>query len=111
MLGVDDFFLIHDRYVSQLYCYGAYAVCALAMLLRHFMTIVAIDGFAFLLAGTLLASSILTDLSQPNASLDYQFLQVLGEGFKFAGTAAWLYFTGRAAAFSGLAGSAGQRAG
>ena len=92
MLGIDDFFMIHDRYIDQDLCYLAYAAFALTLLVRHFERIMQIDGFSFLLSGTLLALSILTDLTQGYIPLRYSHSQVFEEGFKFIGAASWLYF-------------------
>lgn len=102
-LAIDDFFLIHDRYIDQRLVYAFYAVCALALLTLMLRTIVAIDGFAFVLAGSLLAASIATDLSQPYLQGAYMQLQVLEEAFKFSGAATWLYFIWRVAAFRAAA--------
>ena len=99
MLAVDDFFMIHDRYVSQKICYLTYAVCAVTLLIRHYKTIIEIDGVAFLLAGLLLALSILTDLSGNHIPLKYRYVQVFEEGFKFIGVTSWLYFNCRVASF------------
>lgn len=98
-LALDDFFLIHDRYISQRIVYAFYALCALTLLTFMFKTIVAIDGLAFVLAGSLLAASILTDLSQPLFPEAYMSLQIAEEAFKFCGAATWLYFVCRVAAF------------
>lgn len=98
-LALDDFFLIHDRYINQRIVYGFYALCALTLLTVMFKTIVAIDGLAFVLAGSLLASSILTDQSQPLFQSSYMQLQIIEEAFKFCGAATWLYFICRVAAF------------
>ncbi len=97
-LAVDDFFLIHDRYISQRIVYAFYALCALTLLTVMFKTIAAIDGLAFVLAGSLLAASILTDLSQPMFPDAYMSLQITEEAFKFCGAATWLYFVCRVAA-------------
>lgn len=88
-LAIDDFFMIHDRYVNQNISYFAYAFCAGIILVRHFKKIMEIDGFSFLLAGLLLALSILTDLTQSYISLRYTYVQVqvIEEGFKFIGAA------------------------
>ena len=99
ILAVDDFFMIHDRYINQKICYLAYAICAGTLLLRHHKLIVEIAGFAFLTAGALLALSILTDLTQNYIPLDYAHVQVFEEGFKFIGAATWLYFTSSVASF------------
>jgi len=97
LLAVDDFFMIHDRYVSQKICYLVYAIFIGFLFIRHFKMIIEIEGFAFLLAGILLASSIVTDIIQSKIPLDYQYVQVIEEGFKFIGAATWLYFIGRVA--------------
>jgi len=97
LLAVDDFFMIHDRYVSQKICYLVYAIFIGFLFIRHFKMIIEIAGFAFLLAGVLLASSIITDLIQSKIPLDYQYTQIIEEGFKFIGAATWLYFIGRVA--------------
>lgn len=97
-LALDDFFLIHDRYISQRIVYAFYALCALTLLTAMFKTIAAIDGLAFVLAGSLLAASILTDLSQPMFPDAYMSLQITEEAFKFCGAATWLYFVCRVAA-------------
>ena len=94
-LAIDDFFMIHDRYISQRYIFPVYAVIALAILARHFDRIIRTDGFAFLLAGFFLAMSIVTDFFQGMIPWRYAHTQVLEEGFKFVGAATWLYFSVR----------------
>lgn len=97
LLAVDDFFLIHDRYVNQRLCYAIYALLAGSLLVRQFQNILRIDAFAFLLAGSLLALSILSDLVQHRIPVRYVYTQMFEEGFKFVGAAIWLYFGFRAA--------------
>jgi len=99
LLAVDDFFMIHDRYVKQNACYALYAVCAGAILIRHYRMLLAIDPIAFLLAGSLLASSIITDLVQNHIPMTYENVQVLEESFKFVGGATWLYFVSGVASY------------
>ncbi len=92
-LAIDDFFMIHDRYISQRYIFSVYAVFALTILFRHFERIIRTDGFAFLLAGFFLAMSIVTDFFQGmTPPWEYAHTQVVEEGFKFVGAATWLYF-------------------
>ena len=93
ILAVDDFFMIHDNYLDQGLCYLAYAIVTGALLVRHFNKIIGIDGFSFILAGSLLALSIVTDLIQSRIPLPYSVIQVFEEGFKFIGAAVWLYFS------------------
>ncbi len=97
-LGVDDFFLIHDRYIDEHLCFLAYAFMAGALLWRHHRNILAIQGPAFLLACTLLGLSILTDLLQARLPVSYHYTQVLEEGFKFIGAATWSYYCAMIAA-------------
>ena len=97
LLAVDDFFLLHERYVYQKGIFLFYAVFALTLFVRHFRRILQIDGFAFILSGTLLASSIIIDINQRKFPLDYDYVQLVEEGCKFIGAALWLYFCGQAA--------------
>jgi hypothetical protein len=99
VLAVDDFFLLHDRYLPQRMVFLFYAFFAITLLVRYFKKIMEIDGFAFLLAGGLLALSIFTDLNQRKIPFDYAHVQVAEDGFKFVGAASWLYFSYRLASF------------
>ncbi len=92
LLAVDDFYLIHERYVDQRICYATYALILVAILVRHYSIILKTNAFAFLAAGGLLAMSILTDLAQHDIPLGYWSIQAFEEGFKFCGAALWLYF-------------------
>ena len=98
-LAIDDFFLIHDRYINQKICYLAYAILVGFILICHFRQIIEIEGFAFLVAGSFLALSIITDLIQLYIPLQYNHTQLLEEGFKFIGAATWLYFNFRISPF------------
>ncbi len=108
VLAVDDFFLMHDRYIPEEAVFIFYAVFATALLVRYFKNIMEIEGFAFLSAGGLLAMSILVDLNQKKFPFDYPQVQVVEEGFKFVGAASWLYFSCRLASFR-FTGSADSR--
>jgi hypothetical protein len=99
LLAIDDFFLIHDRYINQNLCYLTYCVFALLLLWRHYETIFAIEGLAFLLAGSFLGLSIFTDLVQSHIPIHYSYVQIVEEGFKFLGGATWLYFNARVSSF------------
>lgn len=99
ILAVDDFFMIHDRYIDQNICYLVYALVACTILIRHNKQILEVEGFAFLVAGSFLALSIFTDLVQSYSPLSYTYTQVFEEGFKFIGAATWLYFNARMASF------------
>jgi len=99
LLAFDDFFMIHDRYIDQNICYSTYAFLAIALLARHYKTIIEINGFGFIFAGTLLALSIFTDIIQDYLPFEYSDIQIVEEGFKFTGGATWLYFIALVAAY------------
>ncbi len=99
LLAVDDFFLLHERYVYQKGIFLFYAIFALSLLVRHYRKIIEIDGFSFLLAGVLLALSVELDINQRKIPLDYAHVQLIEEGCKFVGAAIWLFFVGQAASF------------
>ena len=99
LLGVDDFFMIHDRYMSQNKLYLVYALLAGSLMLRHLENIVKVDGFSFLLGGFFLGMSIFFDLIQRYIPMTYEQSQIIEEGFKFMGAATWLYFNFRVAQF------------
>lgn len=99
VLAVDDFFLLHDRYLPEKAVFISYAIFAITLLIRYFRDIMEIEGVSFLLAGGLLAASIFTDLNQRKLPLDYGQVQTIEEGFKFVGAASWLYFSYRLASF------------
>jgi hypothetical protein len=99
LLAVDDFFLLHERYVYQKGIFLFYAIFALGLLIRHYRKIIEIDGFTFLFAGLLLASSVEIDINQRKIPLEYVYVQLIEEGCKFVGAAIWLFFVGQAASF------------
>ncbi len=99
ILAIDDFFMIHDRYVNEKLCYLLYAIVAGTLFVRQYKNIMEINGFSFLLSGLLLALSILTDLPQSYNPFRYSYIQVFEEGFKFTGGGTWLYFSCRIASF------------
>ena len=105
LLAIDDFFMIHDRYINQRIIFLAYAILAASLLLRHHASILRVDGFAFLCAVGMLAASIFTDLAQAVIPVEYSRVQLIEEGLKFCGAAAWLYFNCRLV----LDGFAGER--
>lgn len=98
VLAVDDFFLIHDRYIAEGIVVPIYAIFLWRLLSKHRQTIFRIDGFAFLAAGGMLAGSVAVDAVQEVIGIPYSVNQVIEEGLKFLGGATWLYFCYEAAA-------------
>lgn len=97
VLAVDDFFLIHDRFLAEGLMIPAYAVFAIYLLVRFRGLIAQVDGAAFVTAGALLFGSVAVDAVQEILPISYSASQILEEGFKFLGAAAWLYFCFRLA--------------
>ncbi len=98
-LGIDDFFLIHDNYLAEGFLLPLYAIFAITLLVRYRHIIGQIDGTAFMIAGGLLAMSIAVDAVQENLPMPYEYTQIIEEGFKFVGAAAWVYLCFRLAAY------------
>ena len=92
ILAVDDFFMIHDRYVNQYICYLVYIIFAGLILIKHYTIILKIEPLAFLMMGFFLMASIGTDIIQRFLPFEYSNTQIFEEGFKFLGAAIWLYF-------------------
>lgn len=98
LLCLDDMFLLHDRYISANVLYGAYIVFALTILLRHRPLLRRLGLGQFLLPVALLGSSLLVDRFQDALPIAYGPGQLMEEGVKFLGIAAWLCFWWQAAA-------------
>ncbi|WP_138935072.1 oxidase [Roseovarius arcticus] len=98
-LGIDDFFLIHDNYLAEGILLPLYAIFAITLLVRYRRIIGQIDGTAFMIAGGLLAMSIVVDAVQESLPMPYEYTQIAEEGFKFVGAAAWVYLCFRLAAY------------
>ncbi|MFX0542623.1 hypothetical protein ACEWPM_012930 [Roseovarius sp. S4756] len=71
VLGVDDFFLIHDRYVAEGILLPAYALFILWIARRHWALIRDIDAPAFLMTGGFLALSVAVDAVQEILPIAY----------------------------------------
>lgn len=102
-LAVDDFFLIHDRYIAEGIIVPAYAIFIGYVLKRFRAEIFEIDGVAFMLAMSSLAMSVFVDAVQELLPIDYGLGQAIEEGFKFVGVATWTYFCFRVAAHGRVA--------
>ena len=91
-LCLDDMFLVHDRYLGEAFLYVTYAVFTGLLLFRFRGSLRRFGGDSFLLAGVLLGASVLTDALQGLWPDSYETVQIVEEGFKFLGIAAWLSF-------------------
>ena len=97
-LAVDDFFMLHERYINQNYCFIVYAALAGALLVKYWEMLFEFEGLIFLIAGFFLSFSIAIDFIQPRYKQFYNVLQLAEEGSKFIGAATWLCFICRLAA-------------
>ena len=91
-LCLDDMFLVHDRYLGEAFLYVTYAVFTGLLLFRFRGALRRFGGDAFVLAVVLLGASVLTDALQGLWPDSYETVQIVEEGFKFLGIAAWLSF-------------------
>ncbi|MEB3331563.1 MAG: oxidoreductase [Synechococcaceae cyanobacterium] len=98
ILTLDDMFLLHDLYISQHVLYAVYAVFAVLILFRFRPYVVALGGPMFLVAVALLGLSVLADALQEVLPFPYATVQIVEEGAKFLGSAAWLFFWWQASA-------------
>ena len=97
-LALDDYFLIHDRYITEGILIPIYALFLVYLIKRFWGLIARIDGMAFLTAGVMLFLSVLVDAVQEILPIGYGASQALEEGFKFLGAATWAFFCYRIAA-------------
>ena len=91
-LCLDDMFLVHDRYLGEAFLYVTYAFFTGLLLFKFRGPLQRFAGDTFLLAVILLGTSVLTDALQGVFPFSYETVQVVEEGAKFLGIAAWLAF-------------------
>ena len=92
-LCLDDMFLVHDRYLGEAFLYITYAFFTGLLLFKFRAPLKRFAGDSFLLSVLLLGASVLTDALQEGVfPFSYETVQVVEEGFKFLGIAAWLAF-------------------
>ena len=91
-LCLDDMFLVHDRYLGEAFLYFTYAFFTGLLLFKFRGPLQRFAGDTFLLAVILLGTSVLTDALQGVFPFSYETVQVVEEGAKFLGIAAWLAF-------------------
>ncbi|PVA10471.1 oxidase [Pelagivirga sediminicola] len=98
VLALDDFFLIHDRFIAEGILLPLYALFILIVAKRYWSVISKIEPIVFFIVGGLLAGSIFVDAVQEILPISYAASQIVEEGFKFVGAAAWMYFCARLSA-------------
>jgi hypothetical protein len=98
LLTLDDFFLLHDRYIGPTFLYLLYAALALTILVRFRDLLGQAGAGLFLAAAVFLGLSVGIDVVQDVLPLAYTQSQILEEGAKFVGIACWSAFWWRASA-------------
>jgi hypothetical protein len=99
LLTLDDFFLLHDRYIGPTFLYLLYAVLAIGILVGFRDLLLASRAASvFLVAAGFLGTSVVLDSFQEVLPFRYGQIQLVEEGAKFLGIASWLLFWWQAAA-------------
>ena len=93
ILCLDDFFLLHDKYIGPDFLYITYSIIGIYILIKFRNIILNIDFSAFIIAVFFLTSSILFDkYIQEIFPKNYINIQLFEEGFKFIGIVCWMNF-------------------
>ncbi len=92
LLCLDDFFLLHDRYISQDILYSAYVIFGIYLLSRFRGLILSSSSISFLAAIFFLGLSVISDIFQDFMPVSYETVQIFEEAFKFLGISCWLSF-------------------
>ena len=102
VLCLDDFLLLHDRYISPNLLYATYSIIGIYILIKFRKLIIEIDFLAFISSVIFLGLSIIFDVFiqeiYPEALFPKNYLNVnlLEECFKFIGITCWLIFWSKA---------------
>tara|TARA_B100001250_G_C19767744_1_gene775586 strand:+ start:530 stop:1138 length:609 start_codon:yes stop_codon:yes gene_type:complete len=93
ILCLDDFFLLHDKYIGPDFLYITYSIIGIYMLIKFRKIIINIEFSTFIISVCSLALSILFDTYiQGMFPGKYINVQLLEEGFKFIGIVCWMNF-------------------
>ena len=101
LLCIDDFFLLHDRYIGPDFLNLTYLSISIFLLVR-FQTILKNVGlFNLVISILFLGLSIFFDgVIQQIFNQSYELTQLIEEGFKFIGIACWLNFWCKASSYA-----------
>ncbi len=101
LLCIDDFFLLHDRYVGQDFLNLTYLSISIFLLFRFRRILRKIGLFNLVISFSFLGLSIFFDgIIQQIFNESYELTQLIEEGFKFIGIACWLNFWCKASSFA-----------
>ena len=93
LLCIDDFFLLHDRYIGPDFLNFTYLAISILILVRFRRILREIGLFNLVISILFLGLSIFFDgVIQQIFNQSYELTQLIEEGFKFLGIACWLNF-------------------
>ena len=93
LLCIDDFFLLHDRYLGPDFLNLTYLAISIFLLVRFRRILKIIGLFNLLISILFLGLSVFFDgVIQQIFNQNYELTQLTEEGFKFIGIACWLNF-------------------
>ena len=93
ILCIDDFFLLHDKYIGADFLYITYSIIGLYILTNFRKLILEIDFLSFIVSVICLSLSIAFDKGfQEIFPNHYINIQLYEEGFKFVGIICWMNF-------------------
>ena len=101
LLCIDDFFLLHDRYVGPDFLNVTYLAISILILIRFKRILSEIGLFNLIISILFLGLSIFFDgVIQQIFNQSYQLTQLIEEGFKFLGIGCWLNFWCKASSYA-----------
>ena len=101
MLCIDDFFLLHDRYIGPDFLNLTYLVIAIFLLVRFRKSLKIIGLFNLVISILFLGLSIFFDgVIQQIFNQSYELTQLIEEWFKFLGIVCWLNFWCKASSYA-----------
>ena len=101
LLCVDDFFLLHDRYIGPDFLNVTYLSISIFLLVRFQRILKKIGVFNLIISILFLGLSIFFDgVIQQVFNQNYELTQLIEEGFKFIGITCWLNFWCKASSYA-----------
>ena len=101
LLCIDDFFLLHDRYIGPDFLNLTYLSISIFLLVRFRRLLKNIGLFNLVISILFLGLSIFFDgVIQQIFNQSYELTQLIEEGFKFIGIACWLNFWCKASSYA-----------
>ena len=93
LLCIDDFFLLHDRYIGPDFLNATYLIITVFLIFKFRKVLINIGLFTLVISILFLGLSVFFDgVIQQLFIKNYEYTQLVEEGFKFLGIACWLNF-------------------